>query len=148
MSAVIVPATKDGLHPRTLPALIEWGMLPSIELVSSDTDYAALIAHRWRKREKFLVIEQDVEVRFNPEELLKCLWPWCVVIYSGGRDNAGHGAGSSAAMGCVKYDPRKLGAFPLMEAVPWWRLAQEIHDGLRLKGFHPHIHKAKVIHHT
>ena len=140
---VIVPATAEGLHPEVIPAILRQEYSPEVIPCKFDGDYSVRLAVKWERRARLVVIEHDVVINRDViSELIACSHPWCCIPYDGGNAHT---------LGCTKFDTAHLGRFPVPTTSHWLRLAEDIYEALRSKGYRPHVHhdpKALQHHHN
>lgn len=141
MPNVVVPYVPGPLAEATMLNLACQGIVPRVFRMEGDFDYYLLLAKLWREDRPFVLVEHDVLPWPGAiAQLLACEWPWCALPY------AVHGR-SSAYLGCVKFEPYRLGSLPLPAELQHWRsLDLLVQRELIARGYREHRHGPEVGH--
>jgi hypothetical protein len=110
---VVVPATPDGLHPSTLPAILRSGWAAHVEPMTYTEAYYDLLCKLWADKIDFAIVEHDVEV--NPETLdrfAECDHLWCAHSYEVYAGDVSAAYGGPFALGCVRFRAELMERFP------------------------------------
>ena len=146
---VVVPFTNDVTDPAVHKAMrlnLEMqGITPRMERLNDTLDaeyaYDRLFRRLWLEGEPFVIVEHDI---LPWPGALQAMWaceePWCAHQYYV------HGQLRSY-LGCVKFDPVKIGPIPLPdEPVLWSDLDLTIIRALSQRGHTGHLHGPAVVH--
>ena len=146
---IVVPysnATLDSaVHKAVRLNFQVQGLRPRYErmdgTLDSDFAYDRFFRSIWAEGESFIIVEHDIlPWPGATQQLWGCPEPWCGFPYMV--------KGSlNAYLGCVKFDPSRLGECPLPdEALLWSKLDMQIITRLSERGFHGHLHEPAVVH--
>lgn len=144
---IVVPfanADDPTWHATRLNLEME-GFRPRYERMNAalDADYAydRLFRSLWAKGEPFIIVEHDILPWPGAlAQLWECECAW-------GAFNYYIFGELRSQLGCVKFDPSRLGACPLGdELVPWQRLDWAVITGLVEAGQSGHLHGPPVSH--
>ncbi len=144
---IIVPYT-DAKNPAFAAAKLNFECLalrPRYVDMNAELDapyaYHRLIHSLWAEGKPFILVEHDILPWPGAlEQLWECECAWGAFRY--------HVLGNLAAyLGCVKFDPLKLGPCPLPEEpMPWTKLDLHIVKTLTSRGERGHVHNPPVCH--
>ena len=146
---VIVPYANDEKDPMVHQAMRlnfqMQGIEPRMEKMYGTLDeefaYDRLFRRLWAEAEPFVIVEHDILPWPGAiDGLLACREEWC------GHQYYVHGQLRSY-LGCVKFDPVKIGPIPLPdEPVLWSDLDLTIIRALSQRGHTGHLHGPAVVH--
>lgn len=101
---VIVPATPDGLHPRTIPAILRAGYSPEVVPMLEVESYFDLLRHQWAEGDTFAIVEHDIEVGPRSlRELEECPHEWCAFSYEVFAGDLATAYGGPFGLGCCRF---------------------------------------------
>lgn len=111
---VVVPATPAGLHPRTVPAILEAGYWAEVWPMLGAESYFHLIAGLWaRAEDSFVLVEHDIEVHPGAlESLERCPEGWCAFSYEVYAGDLAAAYGGPFGLGCTRFRRELLEAYP------------------------------------
>lgn len=146
---IVVPFANQQSDPFIFAAtklnLQMQGLEPRYEQLNSalDADYAydKLFRNLWAQGEPFILVEHDILPWPGAlVDLWKCECAWGAFQYFIFGE-------LRSQLGCVKFDPTRLGACPLSdELVHWSRLDWSVITGLVNRGQTGHLHGPPVTH--
>lgn len=139
---VIVPFAGGGPALEAVKLnLAAQGIVPRLFECAGDFDYHLVLRKIWSEGRAFCLVEHDVLPWPGAlVQLAECSEPWCAFPY------LVHGELRSY-LGCVKFDPVRLGALPLpAELTSWRRLDLLLQRELLERGHREHRHGPAVSH--
>lgn len=142
---IVVPFANDVTDPSTHDAMrrnLEMqGLAPRYERLVGDYDYDRLFRRLWAAGEPFILVEHDVLPWPGAvQQLWTCERPWCAFEYFMLGE-------LRVALGCTKFDPRRLGPCPLPdEAHDWRHMDWHVIDTLTTRYECAHLHEPAVSH--
>jgi hypothetical protein len=110
---VVIPATPDGLHPTTIPAILRSGWAAHVEPCNYTEAYFDLLSKLWAERIDFAIVEHDIEV--GPDTLDRfadCDHLWCAHSYEVYAGDVAAAYGGPFALGCARFRAELMERFP------------------------------------
>jgi len=146
---IVVPVAEDEgfgwIHKAMRLNLLMQGISPTYvdlkETLDADFAYDRLIRNLWRQGDPFVLVEHDILPWPGAIlQLWECEHPWCGFEYMVKGELRSY-------LGCVKFDPSRLGPCPLpTEPLVWTSLDLEIIRTLSERGHPGHLHRPAVAH--
>lgn len=146
---IIVPFANDKSDPGVLAAtrlnLTMQGLKPRYERLNDTLDslysYDRLFRKLWADGEPFIIVEHDILPWPGAlQQMWLCDKPWCGFEYICFGE-------LRVQLGCVKFDPSRLGPVPLPEELTVWQLLDwKIITTLASRGETGHLHEPAVSH--
>jgi hypothetical protein len=146
---IVVPFANDtsdpGIHKAMRLNLESQGLRPRYERMNGALDaefaYDRLIRRLWAEGEPFVIVEHDILPWPGAvQQLWTCERSWCAFAYFIFGE-------TRVQLGCVKFDPARLGTCPLPdEPVSWTRLDWAVITALVARGESGHLHEPAVSH--
>lgn len=152
---VIVPHVEGGLVPETRAALQDSGLRHELIVLDEMNTYAYanLLVVLWRRRETFIIVEQDmVPTPGQLRSLAECGHEWCGYSYFCGESRV------YMSFGIVRIDAKVMFDHPTLarqaaivagnphRPTPWWSLAENMAAKLMITGHTWHDHGGLVEH--
>lgn len=110
---VVVPATPNGLHPSTVPAILRQGWLAEVFPMLDSRAYFDLVAGLWEAGEGFAIVEHDIELGGGElNAFFSCPQPWCAHSYEVFAGDVAAAYGGPFALGCVRFSADLLARWP------------------------------------
>lgn len=158
---MIVPATADGLHPSTLPAILRSGWECEVRPMVAVDSYWLLFKHLWDYPDTVAIVEHDIEV--GPDtlnDLARCPEPWCGCSYEVYAGDVATAYGGVYSLGCSRfrvelieatrdavYAAGEMNIHPVHPQRSYAVMDSTLTQQLRSRGFEPHQHFPNVTHH-
>lgn len=146
---VIVPFTNDESDPfvhRAMRLNLEMqGLTPRYERMNGtlDADYAydRLFRRLWAEGRPFVIVEHDILPWPGAvQQMWACDRPWCGYQYLVFGE-------MRVQLGCVKFDPSRLGDCPLPKSLTSWTVLDwTVITALAERGESGHLHEPPVTH--
>jgi hypothetical protein len=157
---VVVPATPRGLHPLTVPAILEAGYVAEVHPMLIQESYWELLRGLWDEGNTFAIVEHDIGVtRDQLFALEDCGRPWCAFSYEVYAGDLAAAYGGPYGLGCTRFRYEILQKIPgaVEEAGTYDQhpvhpprsyavMDSTLTRVLRSHGHEPHQHFPNVVH--
>jgi hypothetical protein len=146
---IVVPyanaESESFVHKAMKLNLLMQGLKPRMERLDDTLDadfaYARLFRSLWQEERPFVLVEHDILPWPGAlQQIWECEHPWCGFRYYIFGE-------LRSALGCVKFDPVRLGECPLPdELIPWSKIDMKVIRSLSERGERGHLHEPAVGH--